>query len=326
MRFLEKWFGKRRFENPRFKKIRSIRYEGQGGQKIQAASVEVLIDAAANDQDPRIRREAAAGLGFSHHKTQRVLNALASALQDDDAEVREDVVWAFANLIDNEPNPGKLPDIGQVGLTRALSDHSPKVVSAATWILLQYCTLPPPDALFENLLGSFMEAQQNVSGKLVELRHRMDDDGQFSAQFALAVPAIAHALNHTAGLGDRQRIAEMLTKLGPAARAAASDVAPLVISGADCIVRNYIAEFLAQLGPDAKPAIPYLAQAIINPPNRSEYETGDFYLAERAASALKNIGKPAVPALVEAYKRSKHYASYAENALKTLGYTIKKKG
>ena len=174
----------------------------------------------------------------------------------------------------------------------------------------------------------------------ITLEESIDPAGQ------AAVPVLIEALKDK-DVVLSSRAASALGKIGPAAKAAAPAlIATLKDKDRDFITRSDAARALGKIGAEAKTVVPVLIQALadkdldvrlraaealgnIGPEARDaipalrrafQKNEGDLFLAPTIVSALGRMGKPAVPALIDALKSNQEFVrEKAATALGKLG-------
>jgi HEAT repeat protein len=106
------------------------------------AAIPALVEALASGPDPRLRRQAARALAAQ--LPQAVFPALAAALHDDDARVRELATDALLRL------DGWEAAVGTDVLALAMTDEDPHV-RAVAWHAVSHRSLPPEPGILAGL-------------------------------------------------------------------------------------------------------------------------------------------------------------------------------
>jgi HEAT repeat protein len=279
----------------------------------------ILLRAARDDRDPRVRRSAVYALGA--FGTDATLPALKAALSDRSADVRQNAAWALGRL-------GPAIDGSVVASLRdRLSDDNALVRRDAANAIMSLAKDVGRDrvkgagaALFGMAKGdrdgvarkTALAALGQVAGPehasaadgILPLLKDKDRETARAAAVALAGVGGEHA-GHAVrvlreGLSDpdpsvQALAAAALCSAGPRAAAAVDDLGRLLIRSKDPIVRRNCVITLGQIGREAEAAVPAIAEAMEAKPPADDPELRKLEekVREQAAEALSHIPYPA---------------------------------
>ncbi|MCY2987704.1 MAG: HEAT repeat domain-containing protein [Planctomycetota bacterium] len=235
-----------------------------------------------------IRRFATRELIWLRPKPRTAILPLASALEDEDDEVRCNSAWALGYIGENSgpdlaeeeeaavralcqaasdkcanvriTSIGALANFGsksartEPALRSALTDNDICVRMAAAWALTQISTQYLEQSLpvfIEGLTVDDPEVQKTAAFYLGELKTAAKD----------AIPELTKLLARR-NRDLRASAAKTLAKLGPAAAAAVPALTTVLESDDDYFVRCDAAEALGQIGPAAASAVPALRDVL----------------------------------------------------------------
>lgn len=297
-------------------------------------SIKLALREALGDEEPQVRQSAFNALAQIQAL---VIDDIITALADRDVSVRAKAAASFYQLA--SPGTGQFdPEAKRAipSLIQGLQDESLDVRRSVA-----------------NAVGVFEKDAEAAVPALVEL---LGDEDVFVAQFAArsltkidsaVVPGLIDQLMlklRSDSVTTRRSAAAALSGFGPPAKEAVPVLIELLTD--DYVVRSFVAEALGNIGPDAAAAIPRLMEAMKEREGRTgeaedarwrannalariglaavpalieALEDNNFYVRQRAAFALHDIGpgaKEAVPALLERFKKEK--LQWAANALKRI--------
>ncbi len=287
---------------------------------LTGAIIPALI-AALSDSKREVREQAAEALGWIGPPAQEATPALIAALQDAEDQVAIKASQALAFIGDERAAPALLAAF-----------QSDRVLVAAEagrtlWRL-------GPKA--ESIVPALLSVAQGAVEKAAPARELLASFGP------RLVPVLAKAL-HAGETAKREAAADVLGRLGPPARpavpaliealrdksAAVALTAAMALAQvdatrggaavqllADSLDMPGAALALANIGPEARAAVPALIAALKLSKDTPDQELIRFY----ARLALARIGRPAVPALIEALKDQRE--GVAPLAGEALGWVL----
>lgn len=298
---------------------------GPDGRGALASLVPLL-----KDPQPEVRQNAVKALGQIGPEARSAFPALLPMLKDPDDEI---ALLASAAL-------GKigLPDASDaVQLREALADKRSSVRITAAALLAK---LGNESQALTVLINGLTDRDEGIRGVALRVVSEMDPAvlGQLVANSKTAVPSFRNALQNS-DKNVRLMTLEILGKLGAEAGPTAGAIGDC-LKDKDKDIRVGAIKALWQLGPAAKDGVPALAQLVedkdqqtalaaietlgqIGPraetavPNLILAFAGGDEMYEGTVEALVKIGKPAVPALVNAL--SDKQPIYRLGAAVTLG-------
>lgn len=234
---------------------------------VPLPAVLAVFKEALKDADEEVRQQGATGLARLGSRAETAVDALAAALKDRNATVRQHVAYTLAQI-----GPEARPAV--LALAAALHDDQAVVRQLAAQALSVIG--PAAKAAVPALLIALKDAEAGVRLSAVEAL------GNIGPAAKDTVPALLTVLDK----GDNGPVPPgRFGRFGaPFAQPFAS---PRYLSPASA--RQLAAEALGRIGPDARAAVPALFKLL---------KDGGS-LEGTAAAALRGIGKPAVPALVE---------------------------
>jgi HEAT repeat protein len=290
--------------------------------RIGVPSAEIVppLIEALSDRKVELRRQAADALGWIGPEAREATPALLAALKDEDAATVKIACQALS-FIAEERAVAPLVELFQ-------SERAETKLEAgrALWRL---------GAKAESIWPALLALAQGPLDKTGPARDLLASFGP------LAVPLLTKALGDNEA-ARREAAADILGRIGPPARPAVPSLlaalkdktssvslisalalaqidptraGPAVPLLADALDTPAAAHALAYIGADARAAVPDLI-AVLKPPKDTTGETR----VRAAQLALARIGKPAVPALIEALKDKKKDA--APLAAETLGWIL----
>lgn len=261
--------------------------------KIGADAVEPLM-MALEGQDNTLRFYAAVALG---RVGKPAVPSLLRAMQGRDTKVRQGAIHALGEV--GPDAKAAIPEL--IGI---LKNEGGDLASEASHALGKIGK-PAVDAL--------VAALKDLDG--ISLMDAIRALGEAGAEAKSAVPDLRTVLKR-GGFLIRIEAANALGKIGPDAKEAVPDLIN-ALKDQNEFVREKAATALGRMGPHAKEAIPVLIDLLSVGP-QSDYTRADVWLA--ASRALGQIGKEAVPLLVEALKsRDADVRKGAARALAGIG-------
>jgi HEAT repeat protein len=277
--------------------------------------------------DPGERAQAAWDLG--EMGAAEAVDALARALEDEDAAVRANAAGALGSL-------GEAARPAMPALEAALADEEPYVVGNAAWALdglgvppreleaayrrllaepdcvhrvralRGLLDLVPPAELFAAALDCSRNAEDfDDRSAAVDLLHRLIDDDREM------VPLMLAALERS-GAADVSNVARALAAFKPPVLEAVPALAGL-LSSSNAGNRAAGARALGRIGPAAQDAVPALSRTLAS--------DADPEVREVAAAAIGDVGRGArgaVPDLMAAAAGDK-YPKVKQAAMRSLG-------
>ncbi len=284
-----------------------------------ATIVPALID-ALKDRRAEMRIVAAEALGWLGPRAKAAVPALAKTLKDDETKAARKACQALSFIADAAAAPFLLEEFQS---NRAgLGDEA----GIALWRLGEKA---------ERVWPALLPMARGPLEKTAAARNLLASFGP------LVVPLLQSALREDEA-ARREAAAEILGRIGPPARPAVPDLiaalkdkspnvslvsaialaeidptraAPAVPALMDSLTPP-TAHALANIGPNARAAVPSLLAAL--KPHKDS--TDDHLLHIEAQTALARIGRPAVPAILEAMKERKN--GVAPLAAEALGWIL----
>jgi HEAT repeat protein len=285
------------------------------------AEVVPALIAALKDRRMEVRIQAAEALGWIGPEAKEATPALAAATQDEEPKLARKACQALSFIADPAA-AGPLFEVFQSNRAE-VSDEA----GLALWNL---------GAKAERVWPALLKMAQGPLEKTGAARNLLASYGP------LVVPLLKDALRDEEA-ARRETAAEILGRIGPPARPAVPELlaalrdktsnvslmsaialaeidptraTPAVGLLADSLTMPATARALANIGPSARAAVPSLIAAL----KAHKDIANDNLLHIEAQMALARIGKPAVPAILDAMKNTKN--EIAPLAAEALGWIL----
>jgi HEAT repeat protein len=240
--------------------------------------LERIFISAASNSDAYVRRSGVFALGCLGNKSRESLQALETALGDQEAIVRQNAAWALGQF-----GEGALPM-----LKKALHDPDALVKRDAAGALLQMKDPDKVHELLKDLLplcrDTNSETRRAALNVLVRIVEPKDKE---------AIPPLRVALEDR-DLENKRNAALALTNIGGEETAIALPVLLEAIKNGDADLRKQAVLAIRGIGPSAAPVVPEMMRLL--------RDDKDAEIRGYAALALGGIGKaaePAIPLLVK---------------------------
>jgi HEAT repeat protein len=276
-----------------------------------------LENALLNDEDARVRRGAAYGLGAFGPTARNAVPSLRKALQDRSPVVRQNAAWALGRVgpeLDDKSVNALCESLGDADVmvrrdaAAALGKTGRERGAAGAKSLLALVKTEKDDVVRKAALDSLSHVagpeHRFLASDLYPLLKSKDLSMARSAAFVLgnlggeeaaaALPILRNSLS-APDAKIQALAAAALAGIGSEASPAVLDLARTLTASKDPFVRRNCAIALGSIGPDARAAAPALALALkpiakapANPPPDEPYEEARKFAAE----ALARINYP----------------------------------
>jgi HEAT repeat protein len=262
--------------------------------------VKLLLAHLAADADPRVKRSAAVALGHCADDSAEVRVALEKALNDADAGVRQNAVWALGELcqqsetapIDSFRKALKDSDklikrdaalaLGKIITYQATDNENADARERHRVAAVRELAQPAVADLLACVKHDYLELRKAACGTLADLVH---------AKHTEAIPILAQACKDE-DLEVKRNAALALASIGGKGTEPAIPVLQEALRNGDIEVKRLAALAFRNLGPAAKGALPDLRKALTHADDELRYS------AALGMGGLKKEAAPAVPDLV----------------------------